>query len=286
MFSLWQKLSRMIQRILSDEARRTQSLENFALLQAEAHHRIKNQLQLIASLLRRDAENLSDLQAAQNSLRHNAQRMAAIGLVHDLLTAPQLTEPNMMRFRTIQSAKNIPGHGSATEIFLPDYLAKLCQILAVLALDDMGVTCESDGDAVWLPMEQATRIGLIVCEIITNAVKHAFGSDKFAESGGGGGYRQVTLALRRDSGGTCRLLVMDNGQGGRDSEQPVPIIAEAGQKISECPKGASQKGLGLLQGLAAPFGQISQQSGRFGTIFCVEFSPAESNRPMTINRVK
>ena len=271
MFSLWQKLSRKIQAIRSAESAVTPPAENFALLQAEAHHRIKNQLQLIASLLRRDAENLTDFQSAQNSLRHNAQRIAAIGLVHDLLTAPDMTEPNMTRFKTIHTANNIALNGSTTEIFLPDYLAKLCQILALLALDEMGVSCESDGDAVWLPMEQATRIGLIVCEIITNAVKHAFGSDKFAESGGG--TRQVTLALRSDGGGKCRLLVMDNGQGG-------------GQIISDFPNGASQKGLGLLQGLAAPFGRISQQSGRFGTIFCVEFSQNSSPRSRMINRAK
>ncbi|MCX8507022.1 MAG: sensor histidine kinase [Alphaproteobacteria bacterium] len=281
MFSLWQNLSRKIDKIMSAEAQHAASLDNFALLQAEAHHRIKNQLQLIASLLRRDAEKMTDLKTAQNSLRHNAERIAAIGLVHDLLTAPTRTHLNLA-----ETGTNISNSLATKDIFLPDYLAKLCQILAVLALDELGVSCDSDGDAVWLPMEDATRIGLIVCEIITNAVKHAFGSDKFAETGGGGGDRQVTLALRRDSGGSCRLLIMDNGQGGRDSEHFAPNRAGGGHILSDFSNGASQKGLGLLQGLAAPFGQISQQSGRFGTIFCVEFSSAAAPRPLPINQRK
>ena len=229
------------------------------LLQAETHHRLKNQLQLIASLLRRDADAVKNLAAAQNALRQNADRIAAMGVLHDLLTEP---------YASLSQAASPPDSDKAkiAQIFLPNYLQHLAEMLAKMALNEIGVTCDVDGDDVWVPMEQATRIGLIVCEIVTNAVKHAFGDNRNRVN-----FAQVTLALRCDPHGKCRLLVMDNGRGmvNAESESEFPHAPNA-PNAPHAPHAPSH-GIGLLVSLAEPIGSLTQQSGRFGTLYCLEF---------------
>ena len=91
------------------------------------------------------------------------------------------------------------------------------------------ITLHSDFDAIDLARERALALGLIVNELITNAVKHAFDS--------AGGVIEVTLKRRGDD---CRLVVADSGCG-----LPTDFGQSSGMGATLLPALARQAGAAL-----------------------------------------
>lgn len=149
------------------------------VLLREVHHRVKNNLQIIISLLRLQARNVSSREAAR-ALSDSHTRVRAMALVHESL------------------------HGSENlrDLSLRDYLGRLLQGLQE-ALGRRGtgaaVTFEADDIAV-LP-DQASPLGLAVNELLTNAVQHA-------RPASGQLRVQVRLSVSND---TIQLAIADNG---------------------------------------------------------------------------
>ncbi len=144
----------------------------------ELQHRNKNDLQLILSLLMMQMRKQTDAQVRQD-LRQVMDRVAAIGIAHDQLSADERTG----------------------RIDLADYLHALC---GNLQQRKQGVQIETDLMHLEMPRERAVPLGLLVNELVTNALKHAFPIDQ-------PGTIRVTFSVT--GGGEGALSVSDNGVG-------------------------------------------------------------------------
>ncbi len=154
----------------------------------EIHHRVKNNLQTVASLLRLQARRL-EAPEAREALAESVRRITSIALVHETLSQ--------------ESRQRVPFEG-ITE--------RIVRMLAEgLAHPEVPIAFEIDGDPGELPAEVATPLALVLSELVQNAVEHAFGPD---QSEGG------TVWIRFERGPvTLRVEIADDGQGPPDGKQ-------------------------------------------------------------------
>ncbi len=135
-------------------ARRTGTCSSFKVssetaARCEAHHRVKNHLQMIASLMNMQARKSQNPEVRQ-VIRENVARVLSIASVNDLLTTHE-----------------------SESVSLRSFLEKLCHYLAFLNDSDTAVLT-FDGDDIIVDPDQATDIAIIVNELVTNACCHAF----------------------------------------------------------------------------------------------------------------
>ncbi|HEY4343239.1 MAG TPA: histidine kinase dimerization/phosphoacceptor domain -containing protein [Parvibaculum sp.] len=197
------------------------------LLFREVNHRVKNSLQLVMSILNLQANDTQN-DAARSHLLSAGSRIAAIMGVHERL----------------YQSENV------TTIEMDKYLRRLCSDITASTNGGAGdCWIDMEADPVELPIELAVPIALIVNELVTNAVKHAY------PEGGG----PVRLELREETDGSIRLLVADKGIG-------------FGQE-------AGRKGLGsrLIPGLARQLrGQLDFKNLEPGYQVVLKIPPARS----------
>jgi two-component sensor histidine kinase len=160
-----------------------ESLQEKEVLLKEVHHRVKNNMQVIVSLLRLQAAHLNDPLSLQ-VLRESQNRVYTMALIHEKLYQSQ----------------------NLAQLDLGDYLQHLTSSLfhtysPHVSLVDLQIEVES----VQLQVDQAIPCGLIVNELVSNALKHAFPKPQK-----GNGVR-VTLNIRTT--GLLELAVADNGVG-------------------------------------------------------------------------
>jgi two-component sensor histidine kinase len=146
----------------------------------EVHHRVRNNLQIISSLVRLKLRQTSTAETRQ-TYADILGRVDAIALVHDTLYASD----------------------QLSRVPIPHYLGKLCGGLLQLRADQDRVTVRVDAQDAEMGLDQAVTLGLITTELVTNALKHAFPN---GESG------QVTVSFRCEDE-KCVLVVADNGIG-------------------------------------------------------------------------
>ena len=151
-----------------------------ALLLKEIHHRVKNNLQVVASMLALQSAGVDD-RKAHAALETCRDRVRTIALVHECLCE----ERNPCR---------VPFHR-----FLVDLTSRLLSGLGEPSLHELAFEHVAD---VQLPMDLAVPCGLIVNELVVNALRHAFRR----------GPGRLTLSLRCD-GETATLTISDNGTG-------------------------------------------------------------------------
>ncbi len=144
----------------------------------EIHHRVKNNLQTVAALLRLQARRLLD-PSARAALEESVRRVASIAMVHETLS---LALDEMVAFDGIA-----------------DRVLAMC---AEVAAPEADVVVRRHGDVGMLPAEVATPLSMVLTELVQNAVEHAFPT--------GPGHIEVR-AERAD--GVVRLMVQDDGQG-------------------------------------------------------------------------
>jgi PAS domain S-box-containing protein len=155
--------------------------EKTALLQ-EIHHRIKNNLQIISSLLSLQATQLESRQERQ-LFRESQARVLAMALLHEKL----YQSPDLSR------------------ISFGEYLEALArQILRTYCKGCRQIDLRLEMDALWLNTDAAMPCGLIVNELITNSCKYAFPEGQPGE---------IYLSARLGPDHTVALLVGDNGMG-------------------------------------------------------------------------
>jgi two-component system, sensor histidine kinase PdtaS len=157
------------------------ALRDKELLLKEMHHRVKNNLQMLNSLLSIQSREISDPKA-KDAVQSSRSRVHSIALIHQLLYARE-------DFRQIDMRRFV------------DKLIGHCQ--QVYGLPERGIAIEAEVGPVFLDIDAATPIGLIINELIVNAIKHAF------PHGRGG---QIALCLG-EKDGSLQLQVHDNGQG-------------------------------------------------------------------------
>lgn len=145
----------------------------------EIHHRVKNNLQTVAAVLRLQARRLPDIEA-QRALADAGRRVAVIAAVHETLSA---------------------GFGGAVDF---DEVAErgLTTGVDVARLPDAPVEARLVGSFGVLSSEDATSLAMVLGELVQNAVEHGL-----AERGG-----RVTVEARRDGDG-LEVSVVDDGSG-------------------------------------------------------------------------
>lgn len=151
------------------------------VLLKEVYHRVKNNLQVISSLLNLQAAQLAD-ERARELLEESCNRVYSIALVHEQLY--QSTDLARVNFSV--------------------YLQELVDHLKVLFDPGERVSVETVTEVVHLPVDIAIPCGLLVNELVTNALIHAF------EPGQAG---EVRVSLTKGPGGEVRLAVADTGRG-------------------------------------------------------------------------
>jgi two-component sensor histidine kinase len=184
----------ILMRDVSDLRRRDRMLLSKDATIREIHHRVKNNLQTIASLLRLQTRRLRTPEA-RAALAESERRIRSIAIVHETLSR----EPG-----------DIVHFG---EIVRP--LARLVEDTA--SSPELRISFTVDGDAGDLPGEVATPLAVVLNELMQNAVDHAFPE--------GTKGAQVSVRLRRDDDHVV-VDVVDNGTG-----LPEPFSLEGGQGL-------------------------------------------------------
>ncbi|MBR5163268.1 MAG: histidine kinase N-terminal domain-containing protein [Schwartzia sp.] len=117
----------------------------------EIHHRVKNNLQTIASLLRMQARRSNEA-AVKDALAESVNRILGIAALHKLLSR-QGTQP----------------------VNLHDLAAEILDLLAASALPpEFRLERRFTGDAFLLPSSRCTSLALVVNELLLNSIEHAF----------------------------------------------------------------------------------------------------------------
>jgi two-component sensor histidine kinase len=179
---LAETLTAMAASLHERETELADSLAQKEVLLKEIHHRVKNNLQIIVSLLNIQASDAAP--EAQDALRAARERIFALSQVHKSL----YESPDLDR---------VP---------LPSFFRDLISHLAAASgAEERGVVIDAEMPDASLPSERAASLALFVIEAITNSLKHAF------EEGGGGGRVAVTGRLHAD--GRLEIRIEDSGRG-------------------------------------------------------------------------
>ena len=156
--------------------------KHIGMLLQELTHRVKNSLQIIAAMVSIEARTHKSGEG-KAALERVSHRINALGHLYSKLS----------------QADTIEAVDAAT------YLDELCHDLIASVNEEGGtsIVLNTDIDNALLPTDRAIPMGLIVNELVTNAVKYAFPGDTNGT---------ILVTLRR-APGELRLVVADNGQG-------------------------------------------------------------------------
>jgi PAS domain S-box-containing protein len=202
------------------------TLEHKEALLKEIHHRVKNNMQVVSSLLRLQSDAVPD-PLVHEVLAESQRRVRAMALLHEQL------------YRSSDLAR----------IDFGGYVLSLVSYLRRFhgpAGPDVEIRVAVDG--VLVEMERAMPLGLLVSELVSNSLKHAFPPEAGASS------RQVWVAVRREPPGGLSLTVGDNGVG-----LPEPVDLEDSPSM----------GLKLVKSFVDQLqGRIAVERGR-GTVVTV-----------------
>jgi two-component sensor histidine kinase len=212
------------------EASLAASLKEREVMLQEIHHRVKNNLQVIASLITMQMRQLHDV-ASKSALEECKMRVQAIALIHEKLYQSR-------DFASIPFSSY--ARGLASNIF------------QATGMSSAVVTLELDISPVMLTVDKAIPCGLILNELITNALKHAFPNERQGK---------LRVALQRITGGEISLSVADDGIG-----------IDADFDVETC----NSLGLQLVSTLVAQLDGALTITRHAGTVFEVRF-PAELN---------
>ncbi|MDZ7682682.1 MAG: PAS domain S-box protein [Fodinibius sp.] len=205
------------------------ALKEKETLLAEVHHRVKNNMAVVSGMMQLQAfkEDKPEIKA---KLLDNVARIGTMASIHEHLYQSE-------NFSTLKFSEN-----------LQSLSKKLVNTMQV----DTAVTIETDLEMVELNLNQAIPCSLIVSEVITNALKHAFDG---REQG------KLTLELQQVDN-TFRLEISDNGVG-------IPEHYSKGDTESSL-------GIHLIQKLSNQLkGEYDYRSTGEGTVFTLEFEKAE-----------
>ncbi|MCJ8143542.1 DUF4118 domain-containing protein [Ancylobacter sp. A5.8] len=193
----------------------------------ELQHRVANNMQFVAALLilhRREAAQAPE--RALTTLDEARRRLETIARLHRRLHDPdRLALP------------------------MEPYLRELCRDL-LEAAGARAVVCHVSAPDVTLGVARLTTLSLLVAEIVTNSLKHAFGPH---------GVGALDVTLSRLSSGRLELVIVDDGPG-----LPDDFDLERSPSL----------GLRIIQGLAGQLDGAVRFENRNGTAVLVEFSAA------------
>jgi two-component sensor histidine kinase len=157
------------------------SLKDKEALLQEIHHRVKNNLQVIASLLSLQSAYIDDAQML-TKFQESQGRIRSMALIHEKLYQSE----------------------SLSKVDLADYVQSLATILMRSYRANNNVRLETQLEPASVSIDTAVPVGLMLNELVTNALKYAF-------PGGRAGRLLVQLAASAD--GQLEIRVQDDGIG-------------------------------------------------------------------------
>lgn len=157
------------------------TLEEKNMLLKEIHHRVKNNLQVISSLLSLQQRQISDPKASQ-AIQEGRDRVKAMALIH----------------------QNLYQDTALIGVETSDYVNKLANsLIKNYKIEDKKIVLNIDVDPMKLDIDTIIPLGLVINELISNALKYAFTN----QSSG------AIDILLKSSDKTLTLSVVDNGKG-------------------------------------------------------------------------
>lgn len=183
-YSLAQKLNKQLKKqakLIDSKNRNLRKLiSEKELLIGEVHHRVKNNLQVISSLLRLKSKNVTDPKAL-NIISEGQDRINTVAMIHE----------------------NLFQKGIESRINLREYIEEIGKSLIESFYMENKVKISFDLEDIDLDFDRAVYIGLIINELITNSLKHAFSSSNRDGA--------IKVCLKREKG--LHLTISDNGSG-------------------------------------------------------------------------
>ncbi len=183
--------------LLASDQQLRQSLAEKESLLKEIHHRVKNNLQIVSSLLFLQEDDMKDARGVE-ILRESQNRVKSMALIHEqLYGTADLAKINFGRYVQGLTANLFDAYG----------------------IDPGRIRLNVQADDIALVVDMAVPCGLIINELVSNALKHAF----LPETSG-----TVDIVIRTLNVGRIEIVVADDGIG-----------------IVELPADAEKKSLGL-----------------------------------------
>ena len=176
------ELTREIEERKSAEERLRASLAEKEVLLREIHHRVKNNLQIISSLLDLQFSKTDDEETLL-ALRSSQDRINSMALVHEKLYRTS----DISRIDFAGYVESLIGHLSGSHMADPEQISFRMEIADVK-----------------LPIDKAIPCGLIINELVSNSLKHAFPEGRKGS---------VAIRLHADDRGVVTLAVADDGVG-------------------------------------------------------------------------
>ena len=209
-----------------------ESLREKEILLREIHHRVKNNMQIISSLLNLQASVVSDKKDIE-MLRDSQNRIKSMSLIHEKLY----------------------GSEDLAHIDINDYNNDLTRYIFQFHKTVLNnVALKIDIENIWLGIDTAIPCGLIINELVSNSLKHAFPENRQGE---------VRITLRKTDEDEIALTVSDNGIG-------IPEDVDI----------SSSKSLGLLLVNTLSKEQLQgkiELDRTEGTKFCITFKDVKYN---------
>ena len=173
--------------VVFDVSQRHAEAQKKEILIKEIHHRVKNNLQVVASLLYLQSTRLDDAKTMQ-MFEESSNRVKSISLIHEKLYKERL-QP----------------HNEQGDVDFGAYVRDLTDALFVsYGVDRKTISLVLDTNYAFLSLDAAVPCGLIVNELVSNALKYAFP---------GGRTGEIRVSLLGDHDGRTVLIVRDNGIG-------------------------------------------------------------------------
>lgn len=164
------------------ELRIQEALAEKDVLLGEIHHRVKNNLQVVHSLLSLQSSLIND-EAVRNMLMDSQNRIQSMALIH----------------QTLYQSNNF------ARVDFSDFLEALIPTLVnSYSISGKNITLSVNVDEVYLPINSAIPCGLLINELITNALKHAF-TDRSEGT--------ISVALSAKDNKEIQLMISDDGNG-------------------------------------------------------------------------
>jgi len=181
------------------------SLKEKEMLAKEIHHRAKNNLSVVQGLLQLQSNEIEDPRS-KKALKDSQERIASIGLIHSMLiNADDVKNMDMAKYITRLAERLIQSYKS----------------------EQSDIELKVDVDEIYIDIELMMPCGLILSELITNALKYAFSSKA---SG------RLSVFFRQAEDGYIVFGVRDNGVGMPEDVNlsklgPVDELGSMGRKI-------------------------------------------------------
>jgi two-component sensor histidine kinase len=209
------------------EEKLRESLHEKEVLLKEVHHRVKNNLQVVSSMLSLQSMNASD-PAMIRQLQESQDRVRSMALIHEKL------------YRS----------GDLARINFEEYVRSLTAYLVrTYSRQGQRIELRLDVSDIPLGIDHAIPCGLIINELVSNALKYAFPADRAGT---------ITVSIRQ-GGGRYTLFVGDDGVG-------MPVQVDY--------RNHSSLGLQLVNTLVSQLEGNITMSTEKGTAFTIQF-PAE-----------